>query len=113
MPTQIITTDGTTNPVMLSVQEVQGHRINTVIMVNHLVVATIDNNFASHIVGTNNGLKGNTVTVTTTSLKVTPSNNTEVDFTLDGAGPQQIDADKLQFPPGISAVPHFMTYFMV
>jgi hypothetical protein len=113
MPTEIITTDGTTNPVTLSVNEVFGHRITTVIMINHAVFATIQNNFTDHVIGTNIGLAGNTITITTTSLKVTPSNNTEVDFTLKGVGPQKDDPDLLQFTAGVSVVPHFMTYFML
>jgi hypothetical protein len=113
MPTEIITTDGTTNPVTLSVNEVYGQRINTVIMINHAVFATIDNNFDDCVLGTNKSLSGNTIIVTTSSLKVTPSDNTEVNFTLKGAGPKQDDADPLLFPDGISAVPHFMTYYMI
>lgn len=113
MPTEIINTDGSANPVTLSVNEVYGHRINTVIMINHAVVATIQDNFDDYVLGTNVSLANNTIIVTTTSLKVTPSNNSEVDFTLKGAGPQQDDADPLQFAAGIGAIPHFMTYYML
>jgi len=113
MPTEIITTDGSTNPITLSVNEVYGHRITTVIMINHAVFATINNNFDDHILGTNKSLAGNTITVTTSSLKVTPSNNTEVDFVLKGATAEQDDNDVLPFPNGISVVPHFMTYYLV
>lgn len=113
MPTQIITTDGSINPITLSVKENYGHRITTVIMINHAVFATINNDFEDHILGTNNSLAGNTITVTTSSLKVTPTSNTEINFALKGAKTEQDDNDLLQFAAGVSAVPHFMTYYLV
>lgn len=111
MPTEFITTDGSANPITLSAKEVYGHLISTVIMINHAVFASINGDFEDYVLGTNKSLAGNTVTVTTTSLKVTPSNNTEVDYVLKGAGVDVQDNDLLQFPAGVSVDPHFMTYY--
>jgi hypothetical protein len=114
MPTEFITTDGSSNPIKLSLKEVYGHTCTTVIMVNHAIVATLNDTVKDYILGTNQGLSGNTVTVTTTSLKTSPSVNTEIDYSLDsGTPPTTTDTDAQTFSAGVNAVPHFMTYFMV
>jgi hypothetical protein len=113
MPTEIITTDGTINPVTLSVNEVYGQRITTIIEIDGTKLPSIQSNFNDHQIGTNASLTGTTISVTTTSLKVTPTNNTEVDFTVKGAGPDVTDLNLQHFAPGELTVTHLMSYIML
>jgi hypothetical protein len=112
MPSRTVFTDGSNTAVTLSVNEVFGHRITTIIDINGATLATIQGNFNDHLLGTNVGLAGATVDVTTTSLKVTPSANSQIDYVLKGAGADAQDSDLLAFGTD-PVVTHLMTYIML
>jgi hypothetical protein len=112
MPSRTIFTDGSATPITLSVNEVCGQRITTIIDIDGAELPAIQSNFNNLQIGTNASLAGTTVNVTTTAIKVTPAGNSEVDYTLKGSGPDAPDSDDQDFNAAGDPISHLMTYIM-
>lgn len=111
MPSRTVLTDGSATPVTISGKEVFGHRITTIIDIDGTTLATVQGDF-DQPVGTNASLAGTTVNVTTTSLKVTPAGYSQIDYILEGTGPDIPDSDLQNFGTD-TIVTHLMTYIMI
>lgn len=108
MPQELVETNNTNDPITLSVSIKFGHKATSVVMLNHIVIATKQDDFTMAL-GANNGLKNNTVIVTTSVLKTSPSIHSEVDFTLTGAQTDPLDdASVKDFPSGVNVTAHNM-----
>jgi len=112
MPSRTIFTDGTAAPIKLSVNQTFGHRITTIIDIDGTALPAIQGDFQDRQLGTNASLAGTTVNVTTTSLKVTPAGNSQLDYVLKGSGADVPDSDLQSFGAG-TVVTHLMTYIML
>jgi hypothetical protein len=109
MPNAIVNTDGSNNPITLSVAEERGHHIETQISINGIVFTTREGNFQDLPIGTNASVANGTISVVTTSQKTSPAANSKVVFTLKGAKEPHVDSDDRQFGDA-PIVSHFMTY---
>ena len=109
MPNAIVNTDGSSNAIFLSVAEERGHHIETVITINHIEFTTIEGDFNDLQIGTNASLANGKVSVVTTSLKITPAENSKVVFALKGAKKAPVNEDDLEFNEDLIVI-HNMTY---
>jgi hypothetical protein len=109
MPNATVHTDGSNNPITLSVTEERGHHIQTIITINGIQLPRIENNFNDRPIGTNVSLANATVSVVTTSAKVTPAQNSIVVFTLKGAQEPHVNNNEGQFD-GNPIMSHKMRY---
>jgi len=113
MPARIVPTKKDITPIALSVRIGNGHRGTTVIMINHVVFATLQNDFDNLVLGTNNSLRHNNVLVTTSVIKTTPTDESDVQYFLDGAVEPHQDHSHQQFQDINQVVSHFMNYFFI
>lgn len=109
MPHAKVYTDGSNNPITLSVAEERGHHIHTTITINGQELPLIENNFNDKVIGTNISLAYATVSIITTSAKVTPASNSKVVFTLKGAKEPHVNVDEQAFAD-MPTITHYMTY---
>ena len=109
----IVNTNGSDDPISLSLSEVYGHRITTIITMDKKDSAPLQGNFKNHIIGTNKSLVGKRVLISTDTVKVTPTANTQVDYSLKGASSQHDDSDKSQFGDGMPTVGHYINYHFI
>jgi len=113
MPTANVLTKDNQDSVFLTV-DAHGNRSETVIFINNHQIDIRGKDLNHFFLGTNVGLKGNTVTIITHVLRVPAElTHSKVSFTIDGVKKviqgNPIHSDEA-FPDGAPSVPHVMTY---
>lgn len=116
MSTVLVTTKDNHDSITLSV-DVHDMKATTSIFLNNMLIKTIEGSFSDFFLGTNQGLNGNAVTVTTQVFRFPPEAETSsVDYILNGAAEVKPDNPVNSSKPFIDGVPlasHFMSYFFV
>lgn len=80
-----IVTSNSNDPITISADILYGHAGTTTFLLNHIALPAKSDSFSGMMLGTNNGLRHNTLIVTTAVAKKSPTSNCEVDYTVDGA----------------------------
>jgi hypothetical protein len=116
MPTGFVTTKPNHDSVLLSV-DAHSSMVSTSIFINGNWIKTIDGSFNDYYLGTNVGLKGNNIILTSQVARF-PSSMTSstVDFYIDGAAsvdPSNPITSTKDFQNSAPNVPHFMTYYFI
>ena len=116
MATEFVTTKPNSDSITLSVNT-NGMKASTSISLNGMLLKSLDDSFTDFYIGTNQGLNGNTLTVTTyISRYPSIASTSQVDFMLNGAAsvsPDNPHVSSEPFPANAPVVPHFMTYYFM
>jgi hypothetical protein len=116
MPTAFVTTKPNHDSLTLSV-DAKGSMASTSIFLNGNWIKTIDGSFNNYYLGTNSGLKGNNIVITTQVARFPATlESSTVDFFIDGAAgvdPNNPMTSTKEFQTGAPNVPHFMTYYFI
>ncbi len=114
MPTNFVTTKDNFDSIELSVNT-NGMKASTTIMLNGTVLKTINNSFSDFFIGTNKGLNGNHLIITTTVFHY-PSDivSSTIDYNLTGAAdvtPNNPDSSTRNFIEASPYITHYMEYY--
>ena len=116
MATGFVTTKANQDPITLSVSA-HGAMASTSIFLNGHWIKTIEGDFKDFYVGTNSGVKGNNLVLTTQVARFPGNlNSSTVDFYIGGAADVQPDnptTSNKNFQNEAPNVPHFMTYYFI
>lgn len=108
-----IITSNTNDPITLSADVLYGHAATSTFLLNHIALPPKQDSFSDMLLGTNNGLRHNTLIVTTAVAKRMPTTNCEVDYTLDGAMSQSITQSILPFSGTDTVNTHTIIYSFI
>ncbi|MCD6012214.1 MAG: hypothetical protein K0Q79_2076 [Flavipsychrobacter sp.] len=95
MPTRIQTNDSN-DSIVLSFECKGGHKSGTAITLNHIPLPSHSDDFQV-VLGTNKGLKGNTLIVTTSVLKTSLEPKATLTYSITGTGTPNISASTSGF----------------
>lgn len=114
MATHIIRTNDTDNLIKLSVKIGNGHKSHTTVNLNQHLIADKEDSFEDFTIGTNKGLKNNSLIVTTTVLITSIiKNKTHVEFDLKGGiKDNHVDSDQ-EVNPGVTTDFHTAVYHFI
>lgn len=114
MATSFVSTKPNQDSITLSV-DVKGSMASTSIFFNGNWIKTIDGSFNDYYLGTNLGLKGNNIVITSQVARYPANINTStVDFYINGAAnvePNKPVTSNEDFQDDAPNVPHFITYY--
>ncbi|MBL7911966.1 MAG: hypothetical protein JNJ41_12985 [Bacteroidia bacterium] len=109
----LIKTKKDNSPITLSVTIKYGHYGTTTINLNGNPIKTIGGNFKDFVLGTNNSLKHNTISVVTSVLVTNAELNTEVEFDVVGGENSDKDTSNIKADNNVNYVPHYNGYTFI